>query len=201
MKHVLALLAAAGMALLAGSGCFYSVLQTPEVLPPGKVSLGPALTAGGMYDGGFGPGEVELSLITRVGVARNIEAGLRLSNVLGGMVDVKYQLLHKPFLMAADLGFSCIYMPAIDFMSHSDPQTVFALCPALLVGTERYYAGVKLMGSLTPTPYLMPGFVLGAAFGRRFKALPELNAYFAPARGSAPAGAVAGLAVGLQYTF
>jgi hypothetical protein len=206
VKHAFTLSVAAGILLLAGSGCFYSVLQTPEVLPPGEMSLGPILgTGAGYYVGseyftdGVRPAELELGVMLRKGIVKNLESGLRFSVPLGGMVDVKYQLLRGRFLLAADLGFSQSLPADLGSLSR-DRRTYSVLYPMLLAGTGRYYGGIKTAciyerhtDAHRSATRIQPGVFFGAACGRRWKVLPEVNTFLNPI--------MVGAAVGLQYTF
>jgi hypothetical protein len=189
---------------VAVSGCFFPAYQTPEALPPGEVSLGPVATYGYTFRH-YGdpseerPGELELGLMARVGIVPNIEAGFRASCPLGVMVDAKYQFLRGRLLMAADLGLS---------VSPSPFQLIWY--PMLLVGTERYYAGLKAMyvrefdQGYVPSPNtssLIPGLLFGASFGRRLRVLPELNVFYYQDGDPIERMLVAGGGFCLQYRF
>jgi hypothetical protein len=200
------------MALLsiALSGCFYPAFQTPETLPPGKISLGMNFAGGPKFSSGSensGLGEFEFGICAREGITSNLDAGLRLSLPWGVMVDAKYRFLGRPLSAAADLGFS--YLPSTDIGFDSpDRVQVFAWYPMVLAGNSHFYGGLKSALVLEHHTdlgnvdfYAMPGLLVGASLGRRFKVLPELNVFYRRGTNfdSHERVVTAGVGIGLQY--
>ncbi len=180
-------------------GCIsYTTLQTPETLSPGDVSVGvgAAVGQGAMFEVGG-----------RVGVVKNVDAGLKVALPRLIFADTKVQLTDGPLFVAGDLGFS--YMKNEE-ESDAISSSSYGLYPMLLVGGENWYVGGKgiyfwtegsadILGNLTFTGsgWLGPAAVAGVWLGNEdFKVLLEGNAFFF--RGSDPLF-LGG--VGIQFTF
>jgi hypothetical protein len=196
-------------------GCFYSVQQTPEPIPPGDVVLGPCVCAGhgyvipdkrdSMTTYGTSPA-AELGVQTRLGITSGLDGGLRLSFPLGVLADLKYLLLRRPFLVAADLGFSVT--PRLPTGLLSDNPGEYNECYigylTLLAGTGRFYGGPRFIyglnyehGGSPPERFLLSGVVLGGSFGRRFRLLPEADVFLR--RSSVGWTVLAAFGIGAQF--
>jgi len=174
--------------LLTMGGCVYTSLQSPNVLPPGQIAVGLEAAAEGTLElsGRPGFGSLGLGINGRVGIMGNTDLGLRLS-LLGGFVDVKHQFLRGPIAGAFDVGVS--YMTPIDASggwSANDRASFLGVYPMLLFGSEHYFGGARLVyllkmpsdKSQSVTRYVLPGVLVGASIGRRFRIVPEANCYY-----------------------
>jgi hypothetical protein len=158
------------------SGCIsYTTLQTPETLPPGKVAVGvgAAVGTGAMFEVGG-----------RVGLAKNLDAGVKVALPRLVFTDAKVQLTDGPVLVATDLGFS--YMNTSE---DGNGVTVnsYGLYPMLLVGGRHWYVGGKgiyfwtngTMDILGGSGWLGSAAVAGIWLGTDdIKLLLEGNAFF-----------------------
>jgi hypothetical protein len=196
--------------LLLASGCYYAVLQTPDTLPAGKVQVD--LRVGGAYMyyrpeslSMFFPSD--LGLGARVGLARRLDAGIAFSPFLTGLIDVKYRFCDRPVRLAADIGLSSGAPIDVGFDSN-DRMFTTSFCPAVIAGGESWYAGARLMYSLTRhvdfhSTHIswQQGAFVGGSFGHRLRLLPELDLYV-PLNQSyekIPNSVKVSLTVGLQF--
>lgn len=171
-------------------GCIsHTTFQSPKVLDPGQVNVG--LGAMGWMqrnDSDRHQGFLEVDLYGRIGLTRNLDAGIKLFGPFGGIFgDAKYQLWQRPPFLSADLGFS--YGRFGDMPDSGDDFYYFGFYPMLLIGYEDLYGGVKLIyveetrhrsygpGGTETERYSRPGIVLGATVGARVKMRPEVNIY------------------------
>jgi len=170
-------------------GCSFTTFQSPKTVNPGKVVFGLGVGGGlARFEEEVGP-IVETNLYMRVGLTRNLDFGLRNITAYGFAGDLKYQFSQEPNV-AFSLGAS--YMTVPDIELHSGPPSVeetdrfFVVYPLLLVGEEKLYGGLRCTywserchgiwysGTRTYKTFL-PGIMVGAAMGKRFKIMPELN--------------------------
>ena len=176
--------------LVLAAGCFYLVQQTPEPVLPGEVTLGPCAHFGPGWvipdsvepgvSRGAGP-SAELGGQLRIGIAKNLDAGLRVSLPPAAMIDLKYLLMRKPFLLTIDPGFAYVppYPTGMLYDEPDENSECFAGYLTLLAGSEQFFGGPRLMGYFpvgqSTEKFLLGGLMLGASFGRTFRLLPELN--------------------------
>jgi hypothetical protein len=168
------------------AGCFtVSQLQSPKVLEMGKLEFNGGLAIARFED--FGPNELFGGM--RVGVGSNTDIGFRIYGWLprkgkeGGLagvyVDAKYQFTEKPPYVSGVLGLSYL-----------------TLQPALIVGTDRFYASVGAVLILIPSLNSRDEFsgvaglaklAVGYSFGgKKFKLTPEIGAIFPITEGEFP---------------
>ena len=152
---------------LASIGC--ATFQTPKVLEPGEVALG----AGGIILLSDEGGMPNAAIFARLGILKNVDIGFKAELPLSTsfVLDVKYQIMQRPILIAADLGF------------FSFGETI-GVVPSLLFGTERLYGGFKAytrFNEYSPSSLVSktavsvyPTAVVGVAVGKRIKLLPEI---------------------------
>jgi hypothetical protein len=119
-------------------GCFLnSTFQTAEVMDPGRVRTGAAVSLG------VGP---RFESHTRVGIMEDFDIGLKYGIVDHVLVDGKYQLLHNPVDLSFSLGFS---YNGVDVSSTDlpDRKPSFGFFPLILVGRKGeeagWYAGLR----------------------------------------------------------
>lgn len=183
--------------LLAGPGCVsLSTFNTPETRPKDDVYLG--IGVGGMAVGETTTGPLPV-FYGRVGLGDRVDIGGKFIVPFGGIsADLKYQLIDRRIKVAADLGGSIFF---------TGPNAVH---PALLIGTDQFYVGPRVMIFPGDGPNAdgefgidesafsrtMPGVVVGAALGgEEFRVMPEVSLYVP--RGTDEAILVPG--VGLRF--
>jgi hypothetical protein len=143
----------------------------------------------------------------RAGLARNIDAGVRLSIPAGLGADIKYQFLSRRTRLAVGIGAS--FMPwVMPPLVDSTRRMSIGLYPLIVAGTSSLFGGVRGIGLLHFDRNLAryhilagPEFFLGSALGRgRIRVLPEIHAsWLVPLRGAeTQLGIGAGLAVQYQ---
>jgi hypothetical protein len=166
------------------AGCFtVSQLQSPKVLEMGKLEFNGGVAIARFED--FGPNELFGGM--RVGVGSNTDIGFRIYGWLprngeGGLagvyVDAKYQFTEKPPYVSGVLGLSYL-----------------TLQPALIVGTDRFYASVGAVLILIPSLNSRDEFsgvaglvklAVGYSFGSKFRLTPEIGAIFPITEGEFP---------------
>jgi len=192
-----------GIFIFAGCASF-STFQSPQVLEPGKRSLGIGISETINPDENkmvVGP----LDIYGRFGIVRNIDVGIKLS---GGIpfplppwvvlfADVKYQFSEKPLIVSGDLGYSLFRLEDI---------TTYGIYPMVLLGNEYFYSGLKivylsssglvnLIDSAISFKWstAFPGITIGTIFGDKTKVFLEGNFYFSS--GSEPPLIFLGFAV------
>jgi hypothetical protein len=179
------------------AGCAFTVAQSPETVAPGRI------VAGGLAS--FGPNSgtgirtlyagTELGAYGRAGLARNLDAGVRLSIPAGLGADIKYQLLSKRSRLAVGVGAS--FMPwVVPPLVDSTRRMSIGLYPLIVAGTSRLFGGVRGIGLVhfdrgalaRYHPLLGPEFFVGSSLGRgRIRVLPELHAsLLVPLNGNDP---------------
>jgi hypothetical protein len=179
MKSHSIVLVVLALAMFLSSCISYTTLQTPETLPPGKISVGAgaAVGSGAMFEVGG-----------RVGVVENVDAGVKIALPRLVFADTKVQLTDGPFLVAADLGLSYMKTSEVDGVTASS----YGLYPMILVGGRHWYVGGKgiyfwtsgsmdiLGGSkFNGSGWLGPAAVAGIWLGTDdVKLLLEGNAFF-----------------------
>ncbi len=168
-------LSLAGALLCAGCMSFTS-FQTPEVMPTRGKSIGMGMAHTGVT--------FEGDLMARYGLFKNADAGAKLSFPLASIsADLKYQLLRKPLLVAADVGLS--YGRFCDMPDAGNDYDYLTLYPELLLGTSHVYTAVRATGEYeiehvkydhhtNVTARWLPQLFLGGSFGNRFRIQPEL---------------------------
>ena len=170
-------------ALLLLSGCVsLSTYQSPRVLDPGESHLGAGVMLGA---GGAGVGE--FAVLGRRGVAEGFDLGAKVWGVppfLGIYGDVRSQLQTEPFLVSGTLGASFFSVRQTVDGEETGTSTT-ALYPAVLIGSDRLFAGARwtqLFGSAGDLEERyglgFPGVILGASFGSRVSVAPEVNVHF-----------------------
>lgn len=217
MRRVIRLLLPA--ALLLGS-CAYFVAQTPDVQAPGKLAIGGLAGASPAWlTTAKKPtiGNAEIGAFARYGIANGADAGLRLDPLHGLLVDARYQLLRRGFLLTAGAGLS--YAPrlnvAADFANQFgvnwfDPvrklPTAIGLHPLVMMGTKQVYGGAKVVlqsvtfaDSASSQSYLVPVIFAGARLGKRVEFLPEANVFWLASGPSAQRMVGLSLGVAVRY--
>jgi hypothetical protein len=171
--------------LISLSGCVsLSSLQSPQVLEPKQQSHGFALA--GFYDHEQNKLELyEIDVYGRFGIAKHWDLGYKIYGIpfwfAGIQQDIKYQILDKSVKIAGDIGIS--------YTRVEREINVFGFYPMLLVGTERFYAGVKAVyftssggieffGSFRSQT--LSSLVFGVIIGKKQQIVPEINIYFFP---------------------
>jgi hypothetical protein len=149
MKNPSWLLTASVVLLM--SGC--TTFQSPKVLAKDEQSL--SVGASMAY---FGMPWIDLHVDFRTNVAKNLDAGIRLtSDILAdhsAAIDAKYQLLTEPFFLALSTGAG-FYVG----------YTVSPFVQVMLIGgTETFYVGVKPMMLFNP-PFFLGGICSGLMLG------------------------------------
>jgi len=176
------------------SGCFYpayQAFQSPATVEPFRFEPGPELgaTAGMVVDTTNYGGDslrmgmtdlagIELGLLARLGIARNLDVGLRLAPGLLGLADVKYRFLSGPVNAAAGLGVS--FYPRTGSLYSASHVGGVAFYPVLAAGTERFFGGLRAVvlqpeGDLPGPWQFSPGAYVGASPGERVKVMPEFD--------------------------
>jgi hypothetical protein len=170
---------------LSFSGCFSLVqFQSPKVLEERESEL---IYGGGIIltfdDHGHPVMWLEPFMEGRIGVGSGIDVGIRtfgFAPVWGIMGDLKYQLEEDPLYISADLGAS---LGGGLILGEHQRFTNFALYPALIVGTDRFYVSTR--GILLAFPFVESdeddhfaffyGISTGYLFGNRIGIAPEFN--------------------------
>ena len=177
----------AAVVLLVGCAS-YGVYHGPQIVEPGSTEVGVGVM--GIRSSEWGPDDpvvmpAELALIARHGVGERLDVGGRLAffpvslvsdepSVVGLYGDVRYQVVSDPLLVTGSIGASGLLV---------DGDLVLGAYPAVIVGDERFYGGVRgivrrtTSGEEITTDWAL-GVVTGAAFGQRWIVRPELNVYF-----------------------
>ena len=159
------LLSIMGITLVALTSCAPLAMdQSPKVIAPGEK----AILYGGTY--GYFPQESPVDFDSlgiahmnfRSGLSDRMEWGIaaEFSKTYNITVDLKYQFLEKPFLLAGDLGCS-----------------LTGFYPLLLFGTEHLYGGLRYNiffggGGIGAQP---AGVFIGASFGKKLKIRPQIS--------------------------
>ncbi|KPK70801.1 hypothetical protein AMJ87_08275 [candidate division WOR_3 bacterium SM23_60] len=194
-------------------GCAFTTFQSPRTTKPGKAVFG--LGVGGGVASGEGAAGVivETNLYMRVGLTQNLDFGLRNITGYGFAGDLKYQFLQNPDV-SFDLGVSYIPVGIIDLhrglLDIEETEQLYVLYPLLLVGSERLHGGLKMTYWVTRYPEtrhsgartyttLLPGIMVGAAFGKRFKIMPELNFHVVYSDDEEDQGFVTVVGLGFQF--
>jgi len=166
--------------LCSGIACFGPMaFQSPQVLRSGQGLVGAGAT-GDIYfsqpDNVMGLGD--LCLYGRMGLGPQTDIGLKLVPD-AVTLDAKYQFTQRGLLVAGDVAVIGGWYPGF-FDASSYP--VFAVAPLLLFGEPRIWSGVGVVagrGVWGRTGFdLMPRVLVGAAIGRRFQVIPELDYYW-----------------------
>lgn len=209
MRYLFALLPLVFVPLLL-TGCAFTVAQSPETVAPGRVFAG-GLASLGLNTGAgtvkpFLAGS-ELGVYGRAGLARNLDAGVRLSIPAGLGADIKYALLSRRQRLAVGIGASFLPWVVPPLVDSSRRMSV-GIYPLLVGGTPNLFGGVRGIGlvhfdrgALARYHYLAgPQVFLGASLGRRrIRVLPELHAHWlAPIKNADPQFGV-GLGLAVQY--
>lgn len=180
------------------AGCVtMSTFQGPETQKPGKAIAGSAMafTIGDRNQDSSIP---SLEIYGRVGLAKNLDAGIKLAGFLSTLgVDLKYRLFNSgKFMGSFDMAFSYSNVKEED---EPEKYKVYGYYPALILGTKKFYFGPKLAYLIgkgnyedfilederLPSKKLIPGFFMGYKIDL-FKMLylvPEITIYHTPGYG------------------
>jgi hypothetical protein len=138
---------------------------------------------------------MEVDVYGRVGIARNVDAGIKLFGPFFGIFgDVKWQIRRSIPLVSLGLGGS--YGHFGDMPDSGDDFDYLGLYPVVLFGTEKVHGGMRMvyieevrhhsygsLGTTTDSSYLL-GFLLGACLeDKGTRALPEVTIYLHPFEG------------------
>lgn len=182
-------------------GCgVYTTYQSARVLPPGHVA--PGLECGfGAAPSDFGwlPVMVDLGPAVRIGVAKDVDVGVRPTLLYA---DVKYQFLRGGLDGALDFGFSYWPPTSVGF-DYSHKYQEFGLYPMVLFSTAHYFYGARIAylrqsEDNRVSNFLLPGGVVGLSIGRRFRFIPTIGLYLAAPNPGLKTFAF-GLGFGLEY--
>ena len=208
MKSVVRLLPALAVLAAMTAGCAFTVAQSPETVAPGRIFAGglASISPGYKYTTrkALWPYSAEVGAYGRAGLARNFDAGLRVSVPGGVAADIKYQLLSQRAKLAVGLGAS--YAPFISTTLVSGyHHSQVGIYPLVVGGSRQLYGGVRGIGLLVfdsnyqnRAYYAGPEFFAGSSIGRgRLQALPEVHAWWLP---YAPAPAF-GIGIGLAVQY
>jgi hypothetical protein len=203
--------------LLVIPGCFYTVAESPEVLPPGRYAvsaLAGAMVSPWTASGSVFPFPSELAVQGNLGVFPGVDAGLRLSALSGLYGEIRGQILREPLLVCAGLGASYSGWYDVSLFTDWDGERaqVMGLYPTITVGTRSIYGGArvsvqrsrdKLEGGIPSwdrvTYLVTPELLFGGAFGERLQVIPEGFLALNVSGGKLSLGG--GLGVGLRYSF
>lgn len=217
MKRTLCLIPAA---LLLLGGCAYFVAQSPEVQAPGKLAIGGlAGVSPAWLTTAQKPtiGNAEIGLFARTGLAKGADAGLRADPLHGLLIDARYQLLRRRFLLTAGIGLS--YAPRLGVAADLANQfgvtwldgvrilpTTIGLHPMVIMGTKQAYGGAKAViqsvtfaDSASAQNYIVPVIFAGARVGKRVEFLPEANIFWMAAGPQAQRMVGLSLGIAVQY--
>lgn len=140
----------------------------PNVLPKGTETVGGGVVA---MTNAFSPEEADTSgeksiirgsaIMFRRGLGHRAEVGIRIDRLPWSAIsvsgDVKWRFLEGPIPMAVDLGIS--------YWEHLIDDEYFGLHPALILGSEKLYANIRLNHySSRYNTYQIQEVVLGREF-------------------------------------
>lgn len=169
--------------VLLNAGCTpFATLQGPKTLAPGQHQLKAAIS---LPDPGFlrhvDDEDLEnpfafLTLGMRHGLLPRLDLGWQLSGLNGVTVDLKGEILPGP--VSASLDAAMVF--AYDIWSE---KVEMEFVPALLVGNERFYVGLKRL-SFPEESWAYRGNPVAMQLGmtidrRRVQLVPEVSAVFA----------------------
>ena len=171
------------------SGC--TTMQSPKVLKPGEKLAGGSIFLSVYEISGF-------EVFGRFGMTENADIGFRAAfhtqyTAIGIATDVKYQILRRPFYLAADLELSMARQ------SHFDDTVdyYYGITPLILFGGDHLYCGFKTAFAIYKSAYFYayrpnhwilintddwifnfcPVVVLGCSIGKNFRVVPEISMY------------------------
>lgn len=209
MKNSTRLLPAFVLLAVMTAGCAFTVAQSPETVAPGRVVAGglASMSPGYKYTApkALWPYSAEVGAYGRAGLARNFDAGLRVSVPGGIAADIKYQLLSRRTRLAVGIGAS--YAPFINTSLISGyHHSQVGIYPLIVGGSRQLYGGVRGIGLAVFNSnyqnrafYAGPEFFAGSSIGRgRLQALPEVHAWWLPYAPEPAFGIGAGIAVQYQ---
>jgi hypothetical protein len=207
---LIALLAGLLAGLLAASGCVWTVVEPPRVLPPGGFAV--SGLSGFAYAGALVPSDFGVQL--NAGVAPRVDAGLRASLGSGLYGQFRYQALTEPLLANAGIGLSYLPPTNLNPFSHVDNgrTRLLGLHPTITLGDDRRYCGLRVGAlwlaregerhnqhyreeSFGLSPELVGGFVLGD----RVQFIPEVFLIAMIAEGKVEPGAGANVAIRIPF--
>ena len=168
--------------LIFGCGTF----QSPKTLDPGETTLG--LWGVAAFQEDFVSDLGTAGIYLRTGVSEHFDIGLRYGLPIILIADAKYEVLQiEDFILSVDVG---VGLPG---------DTSSGIIEAgILFGTEQVYGsmncGLLIDENLGLT--LAPEITVGAAFGKRFKVLPEVFINY-----TIHDGLHFGPGLAIQYTF
>ncbi|MCK4510763.1 hypothetical protein KAW64_03440 [bacterium] len=199
--------AAVVLAVLGLQGCApLPMFQSPAVLEPGEVAIGAGVVRLNSYPGIEEEPPVYLpSLWFRGSLGDNTDFGMNAGSPWNLAVDIKREFVHGPIFLSGDVGLSWIVteMDMSPMGPSEETKDAVLFRPALLCGTDRVYGGVsatwRLFGKY-PTDF-MPGIMVGASVGDRFRLMFEYSRFWYSTDGQAATIAPASYGVGLQGTW
>jgi hypothetical protein len=210
MKNIIRLLPACVLLAVLAAGCAFTVAQSPETVAPGRIFAGglASVSPGYKYTTPklLWPYSTEVGVYGRAGLARNFDAGLRVSLPGGIAADAKYQLLSQRAKLAVGLGASYVPFIKTSLISGYVPRSQVGVYPLVVGGSRQLYGGVRGVGMLVFTNdyqhrdlYAGPEFFAGSSIGRgRLQVLPEVHAWWLPYAPEPALGIGAGIAVQYQ---
>lgn len=166
------------------TGCVsYSTLQSGKPLEPGSVLVGGGSSVV-LIDKSIG---VIPEINARVNVVPQVDFGITYILPSVYYLDTKVQLLDKPFILSAGVGFSNL---SYSEKSRNSNGNTAGWYPTLIAGQEHWYAAVKgvyfekkvdvqFCGPKTKeSGWLLTNIILGGVIGDHLRLLPELNIIF-----------------------
>jgi hypothetical protein len=192
------------LAVLGLQGCApLPMFQSPVVLEPGEIAVGAGVARLDSYPGMEGDSpEYFPSLWFRGSLGDDTDFGMNVGSPWNLTVDIKREFAHGPIFLSGDVGLSWIVteMDMGDLGDGEETKDAVLFRPALLCGTDRVYGGVfatwRLFGKY-PTDF-MPGIMVGASVGDRFRLMFEYSRFWYSIDGQAATVAPASYGLGVQ---
>lgn len=179
------------------------MFQSPAVLEPGEIAIGAGVARLEWYPEMEGDSpEYFPSLWFRGSLGDDTDFGFNAGAPWNLAVDIKRELSHGPILLSGDLGFSWVITEVDmgDLGDGEESKSAAFVHPALLFGTEHVYGGILgnwLLFGKYPTDF-MPGIMVGASVGDRFRLMFEYSRFWYSIDGQAATIAPASYGLGVQ---
>lgn len=171
----------------------YCTYDIPEVLAPGKYSIGFAIDNYTIYSAESDTTAYDtrrFDIYAAYGLLKNMEVGVKFSYPTAGVIEVQYQLLHGRYTGGLKLGVGYMKGTRDGYIT----DYVYDIYPTLILGVRlndmiRLYWAPKVIYSLhtrdrqeisdrQPVSILQYGHGMGFMIGDRFVFMPETNWLF-----------------------
>lgn len=181
------------IAILLLVGCYsYSNLHSPKVLEHNEFGIsldftGLTVLSGSTYV------DTDLSYLStdialRYGFGKNIDATFKVLIPTGVYGEIKWQMLKEPILISPQFGISYSFWQEL-LTGPCDISHKFGIYPTLLLGTEHFYGGLRLiykrmkyynydLDSFYMFTAYTPGILVGASIGKKVRIVPEVGFYW-----------------------